>query len=201
MRQTMLKLEIFETAAIDDATVVFDAQQAEKLRETAYEQGYAAGWQDALEHMRNEDALRQIATEEALQAVSFSYHEAHGALQQAFMELVRAMLDTVLPEAVRMSVHDHLDAELRALVAQNTLTPIRIRCAPASVDTLTAIVAAVPSVQIELLAEPSFTESQVALSLDAQERVIDLDHVLEGLREIFTQSLQRQNDKEAIHGG
>lgn len=200
MRQAMLKLEVFETAEIDNSDAVFDSHQAEKLRETAYEQGYAAGWQDALEHMRNEDALRRIASEEALQAISFSYHEAHGALQPAFLALARAMLEVVLPEAVRRVLPVCLDAELRAIVAKNIQPSILIRCAPSACISLEPIVAAVPSVQIKLVAEPSFTEAQIALSLGAQERIIDLDNVLDGLHRIFAQSAHRLNDKETLHG-
>lgn len=196
----MLKLEVFETAAIEDTTVVFDAQQVAKLRETAYEQGYAAGWQDALEHMRNEDALRRIASEDALQGISFSYHEAHGALQQGFIALLRAMLDRLLPEAARLSMVGHFDTELRALVARTTHRPIRIRCAPSSVEKLAPLITKVSSVEIELVAEPSFTEAQVSLSLDAQERIIDLDNMLDALRDSLDQTGLQQNDKEISNG-
>lgn len=200
MRQAMLKLEVFETAETENSDAVFDSHQAEKLRQTAYEQGYAAGWQDALEHMRDDDALRRIAAEEALQAISFSYYEAHGALQAAFLALARAMLDVVLPETVRLVLPVCLDAELRALVTKNTQPEIVIKCAPSACAALEPVVAAVPSVQFQLVAEPSFTDAQIALSLGAQERVIDLDNVLSGLHEIFAQSARRLNEKETLHG-
>ncbi|MCC5955906.1 MAG: hypothetical protein JJU07_07380 [Natronohydrobacter sp.] len=200
MRQSMLKLEVFETVSDTSETVVLDGKQAEKLRETAFEQGYAAGWQDALEYMRNEDAMRRIAAEEALQRISFTYTEAHAALQGSFLALVDAMLMQVLPEAVRLALPGCLRVELEALVALNTRLPIRMACAPEACATLEPIVASVPGLAIELVPEPSFTEAQVALTLGAQERLIDLDTLLARMREIFAQGTQRQTDKEKAHG-
>lgn len=200
MRQAMLQLEIFETAATDEPNAIFDARQVEKLRETAFEQGYAAGWQDALEQMRHEDALRRIASEEALQAISFSYHEAQSALQPAFAALAQAMLETVMPEAARMALPAFLDSELREIAARHTQCPVRLRCASSASATLAQIASSVPSLKIELVAEPSFTDAQITLSIGAQERDIDLDDVLVRLREIFAQSLQCHNHKGTAHG-
>ncbi len=200
MSQSLLKLEVFETAGIGDAQTVFDPRQAEKLRETAFEQGYAAGWQDALEHMRNEDALRRIAAEEALQAVSFGYHEAHAALQAQFLALMQAILAQLMPETVRHALPSCLEQELAALVRQNTRLPVEILCAPEARSTLEPIIAQVAGLQVDLIPEPSFSEAQVALRLGAQERRIDLDGVLAALGAIFERSLQRHHDKEREHG-
>jgi len=196
----MLKLEIFETASTDDAESVFDARQAEKLRETAFEQGYAAGWQDALEHMRNEDALRRIASEEALHTISFSYNEAHAALQSSFLDLVQAMLDRVIPQTIPMALPMCLQAELTRLVAENTRLPVRISCAPAACAGLEQIVAGVPGLDIAIVPEPSFSDAQAALSVGAQERIIDLDFVLTRMREILSQNIERQQTSEISHG-
>lgn len=196
----MLKLEVFETAADASETVVLDRKQAEKLRETAYEQGYAAGWQDALEFMRNEDALRRIAAEEALQRISFAYVEAHAALQGSFLALTDAMLAQVLPEVMHRALAGHLQRELEELVAQNTRLPVRLSCAPSASAALEPILASMPGLSVELVAEPSFTDAQVALSFGAQERMIDLDSLLACMREIVAEGKQRQTDKETAHG-
>lgn len=200
MRQSMLKLEVFETIPEEPGSAVVDSKQAEKLREAAFEQGYAAGWQDALEYMRNEDAMRRIAAEEALQRLSFTYAEAHACLQGSFLALTDAMLARMLPEAMRLSLPGCLRAELEALVAQNTVLPLRLTCAPGACATLEPILESVQGLSVELVPEPSFTEAQVALTLGAQERRIDLDSLLNRMREIFAQGMQRHIDKETGHG-
>ena len=200
MTQPALKLEVFTTGAPEADTSILGAQEAEKLRESAFEQGYGAGWQDALEHMRNEDALRRIAAEEALQALSFSYTEAHQALLVGFRALTQAMLEQVLPEAARSALPAYLASELDALVARHTHIPLRILCAPAVQPALAQIVAACPFQQIELVPEPSYSEAQVSLCLGEQERVIDLDAVLARLRDIICQHIPQQSQQEARHG-
>ena len=200
MRPALLTLEVFELGQVDDQSPVLDAFQAEKMRETAYEQGYGAGWQDALEHMRNEDELRQIAAQEALQAIGFSYNEAHQALAGSFLALTQAMLDRVLPEAARVALPAFLAAELEALIAQHTHPDIQILCAPSVRQSLGAVVSSCTQTRIELVAEPSFTEAQLALRLGTQERVIDLDALLARMREVVAHTQTWHTQQEAAHG-
>jgi hypothetical protein len=187
MKQAMLKLEVFDLGHLDAQSPLLDRFQAEKLRENAYEQGYAAGWQDALEHMRNEDELRNIAAQEALQAIGFSYNEAHQALVGSFLALIQAMLEKLLPEAAHLALPVFLSAELEALVAQNTRAEVQLICAPGARDRLAELVASCAQIKIELVEEPSFSESQLLLRLDSQEREIDLSGLLHKMREIFAQ--------------
>ncbi len=200
MTGSMLKLEVFETAPPDEDEARLDAHQAARLRETAYESGYAAGWQDALEQMRNEDALRRIAAEEALQAIGFSYAEAHQALSGLFLRLTGEILEKVLPETLRQALPAHLAQELATLVERNTHCPVQIACAPSVRATLEPLVQACPQLQIEMVAEPSFSEAQVALRLGAQERVIDLDSLLAALRAAFDGQIRKQVQQETAHG-
>ncbi len=200
MTRALLKLEVFETAPLEDATTLLDAHQATKLRETAYDSGYAAGWQDALEQMRNEDALRRIAAEEALQAVGFSYAEAHQALSGLFLRLTEEILAQILPDTLRQALPAHLAQELDALVARNTQCAVQIACAPNVVDALAPLAEACPQLQIEMVAEPSFSEAQVALRVQAQERVIDLDALRAALRAVFDGQKHKQQEQERVHG-
>lgn len=200
MRQAALKLEVFEVAQLDEEAPLLDAFQAEKMREAAYEQGYAAGWQDALEQMRNEDELRHIAAQEALQAVGFSYTEAHQALAGSFLALTQALLDSVLPEAARLALPLCLKAELEALLQQHTRPAVQILCAPGVLGTLGTLIASCTQAEIELVAEPSFSDAQITLCIDSQERVIDLDDVVARVREIFDQQQNLQTRQETAYG-
>lgn len=200
MRQGALKLEVFETAQQDQQAILLDPFQAEQMREAAFEQGYAAGWQDALEQLRNEDALRQIAAQEAVQAIGFSYSEAHQALAGSFLELLQAILDRVMPEAARLSVQLFLGAELDALFAKHTRPAVQIFCAPGALVALKQVVAASSPAEIELVAEPSFSEAQVSLRIGDQERVINLDDLLDRMRAIVAQDQNWQTTQETAYG-
>ena len=200
MRQGALKLEVFETVQQDQQAILLDPFQAEQMREAAFEQGYAAGWQDALEQLRNEDALRQIAAQEAVQAIGFSYSEAHQALAGSFLELLQAILDRVMPEAARLSVQLFLGAELDALFVKHTRPAVQIFCAPGALVALKQVVAASSPTEIELVAEPSFSEAQVSLRIGDQERVINLDDLLDRMRAIVAQDQNWQTTQETAYG-
>lgn len=200
MSNALLKLEVFETAPLEDADARIDAHQAVKLREAAFEEGYAAGWQDALEHMRNEDSLRRLAAEEALQQISFSYAEAHHALSGAFLGLTGAILSKVLPQATAIALPERVAAELADLVTQHTHCAIRIACAPAVKPMLEPLAAACPDVQITFHPEPSFSDAQVALRMDMQEREIDFDALLDALRTVLEQQSKAATTQEHAHG-
>lgn len=200
MSNALLKLEVFETAPLDDPEARIDAHQAVKLRETAFEEGYAAGWQDALEHMRNEDALRRIAAEEALQQVSFSYAEAHQALSEAFLGLTDAMLSKVLPRAAAMALPDRVATELADLVARHTHCQVHITCAPTARAMLEPLAATRPDLQITVEAEPSFSDGQVDLRMGAEAREINFDALLDALRAVFAQQSTQPQTQEKAHG-
>lgn len=200
MNRAMLKLEMFETTPFESDETLLDTHQVTRLRAESFEAGYAAGWQDALEQMRNEDALRRIAAEEALQAIGLSYTEAHQALSGMFLRLTDAILNQLLPATLCDALPAHLAQELEALVQRNTHAKVQIACAPSVRDLLAPIAASCRDLDLEFIAEPSFSEAQVALRLGAQERVIDLDTLLAALRAAFDVQKQKHVTQEAQHG-
>lgn len=200
MTQALITLEVFEMGISDETAPLIDSFQADKLREAAYEKGYGAGWQDALAQMRNEDELRNIAAQEALQAISFSYSEAHQVLSDSFLALTYAILETVLPEAMRLVVPVFLAAELDALLARHTQPDVQILCAPSVQDRLAGVVASCPQTNIKMIPEPSFSEGQVSLRIAREERVIDLDDLLDRLREMFGQNQIKYTKQEPAYG-
>ncbi|MCC5962568.1 MAG: hypothetical protein JJU09_05520 [Rhodobacteraceae bacterium] len=200
MSMALRKLEVFETAPLEDAEAQFDAHQAARLRETAYEEGYAAGWQDALENMRNDDALRRIAAEEALQQIEFGYAEAHQALSQAFLRLTEAILAKVLPQAVAMALPERVLVELQALAEGHTQTPVEIACAPAVLAVLEPLTRARSDLPLSFVAEPSFSAAQVALRMGVQERAVDFDALLDALRTVLAQHSPNPETQEKAHG-
>ncbi|WP_439560071.1 hypothetical protein [Roseinatronobacter sp.] len=196
MRKAMLKLEVFETAMPDEEPLL-DAEAAEALRVQSYEQGYGAGWQDALQQMRDEDALREGAALEALQAISFTYNEAHAALEASFLSLTETLIEKLVPEIMRLSLPGLVLEGLQQAAARPARSPLTLYCAPLARPALEHVVAAVPGIEIQLLEEASYTEAQVALRVDDHQKTIDLDAVITQLRDAFAQQVALKNMREA----
>ena len=193
----MLKLESFDgtAMALDDATLT--ARDAESLRSTSFEEGYGAGWSDALEQMRHEDALRRAAAQEALQAIAFSFHEACEALESNFMSLATEMVTTLLPELVPEARRRLLAAELRALAARQFAGRLELLCAPGTAAGLADLADSVPGLEIAMVEEPSFTDSQLMIRVDQNTRQIDLHGLMATLQAALTDI---PNQKDSAHG-
>lgn len=174
----MLKLEVFETPDTTDAVPYLDARSAEKLRDAAYEQGYGAGWQDALDQMRDEDALRRAATFEALQAISFTYAEARAMTEHQLATTLDALLAKILPEVCLLSLPGRVAQELQVLLARDATASIQVLCAPQSVPMIAPLLEQLPAgAQVKLVDEPSFAAAQVVLAGQGQQRDIDLSSI------------------------
>lgn len=177
----LLKLESFDSDHLLDAATPLDPKDADNLRARAFEEGYGAGWTDALQQMRDEDALRRAAAEEALQGVAFGYHEARAALETTFMELAHQMISTVLPQITPVALRQLLEMELQQIVAWNFAGRLELLCAPGLRDSLSELVANSPGIDMSLLDEPSFSEAQILLRVDQNSRMIDLGAVTAAL--------------------
>lgn len=180
----MLKLEVFDTA--DGATQMpyLDSKSAEKLRDAAYEQGYGAGWQDALDQMRDEDALRRAATFEALQALTFTYAEARSMAESQLAAIIGAFLARVVPETCVLSLPGRVAQEVRTLLARDHSAPLQVLCAPDAVPLLGAVLADLPkSAMVALVPEPSFSAAQVMVQGQAQTRSVDLSAMTAALQQ------------------
>ncbi|SUZ30596.1 hypothetical protein ROE7235_00320 [Roseibaca ekhonensis] len=201
MSHALLKLECFDgDRALEDGAPL-TPQDAEMLRTRAFEEGYGAGWSDALEQMRDEDALRRAAAEEALQAISFSFHEARDQLESSFMALAGEMITVLLPDLLPEALPRLLARELRALGTRQFSGRLELLCAPGAVDGMSELVKTVNGMEILLVEEPSFTESQVAIRIDQNARHIDLDGAMSALRAGLSALPDHSSPKkEAAHG-
>lgn len=197
----MLRLEVFETPDAPATAAYLDPRSAEKLRDTAYEQGYGAGWQDALDQMRDEDALRRAATFEAVQALSFTYAEARAMVDSQLATVIADLLAQIVPDACALSLPARVAQELRVLLARDASAPLQVLCAPDSVPLLSPLLADLPAgARVALVAEPSFTAAQVSVQGQGQRRCIDLSSVTETLRAALSAHQPHQPHKGAHHG-
>lgn len=200
MKTTSLRLEIFETVQLSSEECVYDAHQAEQLRETAYEQGYGAGWQDALSHMRNEDVLRATAAQEALQALAFGYHEARSALQDDYLRLLANMFDALLPDISGQLLTERVRTEVDALLAQGVPDRLTVHCAAAMRPALEKLFASQPTLKVDLKPVLDCPDAQIMLSISAQERVVDFSGFSNALRDAIDALLLPSCQKESAHG-
>ncbi len=197
MTRAALQLEVFEPDPCDSPAP--DPAEAEAQHARGYEDGYGAGWQDALAQLRDEDSLRRAAAEEALQTLAFSYLEATAALEGRCVALAQALMGAVLPELAQVALPRLLAQELQTLAARELAGRLQIQCAPSARATVQGCLAAVPALDAAIVEEPSFTDAQVVVQVDHGARRIDLDGVRAALADALGTDPQLPQE-DAPHG-
>lgn len=168
------RLEVFD--APGDATpgiVVADAGALEEARLASYEQGYTAGWDDAVAAQAADRDRIGADLSRALQALSFTYHEAREHVLRAVEPLLTEVVGRVVPAVARAALGPLVVEALRPAAARASLVPVRVCVHP---DMRAAVAQALllePALPVELVADPALAETEARLELGQGELRID----------------------------
>lgn len=148
---------------------------SEEARLAAFEAGYKAGWDDAAAAEADDQTRIRADLARNLQALSFTYHEARGAVLKSLAPLLQEIVARVLPALARDTLAETVAERLRPLADAAAEAPIEIRCSPANRDTLAAVIDGRSDLPVRLSPEPTLGDGQVYLTFATHEEEIDLD--------------------------
>ncbi len=96
----LLKLEVFELPRpIDEGqTVVMDASDIEDVRLQAYDNGYAAGWEDAATAAAQEQDRISSEIANNLQRLAFTFQEVRSHVLKSVQPVVTQIATQLLPQ-------------------------------------------------------------------------------------------------------
>jgi len=147
----------------------------------AFDQGYAAGWDDAVAAQDAEITKLRGDLGRNLQALSFTYHEARAHLLGALEPLLFDMTAKVLPAIARQTLGAVVLDALRPMADTLAEAPVEVLLHPASRATVEAMLASGAAPPFRITEEPSLGEGQVYLRLGQTERQVDLDGVVRAI--------------------
>ncbi len=165
----------------------------------SFEQGYKAGWDDAISAKSEEHASVSAALSSKLNDLSFTYHEAREAILADLAPTVEKAIMTVLPEVARQAVGALAVEQLHQIVRENSETPVVLSTAP---DCYQPVIDVMPEDQtfpVEVVRDESLAEGQVRFEFAQRERLIDLSEVLEAVAEAMA-AFTHETRKEAQNG-
>lgn len=150
----------------------------EEQRLEAFENGYKAGWDDAVKAAK--DDARRISSDFAgnLQDISFTLQEAQSGLLTALRPLLSSMVNSILPELARQSLGARVLETLDGLAREALDGPLEIVTAPPNIDALQTLIETRGIENVQITAEPSLGEGQVHVRAPGREQEINLDAVL-----------------------
>ena len=177
-----LRLEEFDDPQAPPAPASLAEDEA---RIAAYEQGYSAGWDDAVAAQSDEQGRIRADLGRNLQALSFTYEEARQAILRALVPALTEAMATLLPETARAALAPHVGALMEPLVAQMADVPVTLLVHPDQFDRVQDVLAQGPNLPWALRGEPSLGEGQALLRWGDGGVRVDLDAACTRLRALL----------------
>lgn len=192
-----LKLEIFESEAEAAQLAPTRAAAMAEERLAAYDQGYAAGWEDAANAASQEQAQIRGDLARNIQALGFTFHDARLHVLRALAPLMQEMVTRLLPDVAREALAPVVLETLMPLAETLAEAPVELVLNPASRAPVEALLEQATGLPLRLVEEPTLGEGQVYLRLGETETRIDLDRATQELvtavRNFFGLSEQDRN--------
>jgi flagellar assembly protein FliH len=182
-----LRLEVFDEplAAASPADPGGDEQ-----RLAIYEQGYAAGWEDAQTALAGDQNRARADLARNLQSLSFTYHEARGHILRALAPLMETVVSRILPDIAREALPSTVLETLMNAAEDIVDAPVTIVLNPASRPAVETLLSQATGLPVTLRDEPTLAEGQVYIRLGDSETQVDLDRavseVAAAVRNFFT---------------
>lgn len=172
-----LQLEVFETpqTAKETPTLVLDAIAYEDAKLTAYDKGYKAGWDDAVQAQSDEQAGLSAELARHLKSLGFSQDQARHHVLQSIQPLLEQLVSRLLPEIARDTLAPFAVQVLMPLAESAAGAPIDLVAHPAACDAIRHLLDQTGNLSVTLIAEPSLGEGQAYLRAGSTETQIDLN--------------------------
>ncbi|WP_424985490.1 hypothetical protein [Microbulbifer sp. S227A] len=165
----------------EQATTEMSDGAVEDIRLASFEQGYTAGWDDAL-RVQSEDKTRALAAlAQNLEDFSFTYQEALAQMTKAVEPVFRALLQQVLPEALRESVGGQIVEQCLALARDQVEQPVVLVVPTGTGAALKPILQKELPMQLAIRESAEIAPGQFQLRIGESEREIDTAQLLASL--------------------
>jgi len=190
-----LRLEEFSAAGGQDEV---PPSEEDAAHQAAYEEGYAAGWEDATAAQATAEAQLSADVATALRSLALREEEARSQLLASLEPLFAQICTLLLPETARLAIGPVVADAMMPLAEQLVDRPLRLRMSPATRGPVETYLAQTCAVPFEMSEDASLGDGQVLLATDRIEVKVDLDAamavIVRRIRAFFdTQQMERQD--------
>ena len=192
-------LEDFGTKSVSRASIAMTDVSLEEQRLESFEQGYKAGWDDALKAQNN--TAVQISEEFArnLQDLSFTYREAYAHILKSMNPLLSQIVETVLPEMAQQTLGLRVVEQLQEMVKATGDTGIEVRVSSANQSAVAGLLKQEFGFPVAIEDDASLSDTQALLKFDETEKQIDLGEVLSCIGQAVS-GFFHEHQKEVVNG-
>lgn len=196
----LLQLDCFDGIASEDVRHDLSVQELEEARLQAYETGYAAGWEDAVNAQEDEIARLRADLGQNLRDMALSYGEARAHVLRSLEPLLTEMVAKVLPLMAQEALGHVVLEALRPEAERLAETPAQIRAHPENRHAIEQVVLSQVSFPLVFDPEPLLSHGQVQLVVGPMETSIDLAGVIEQIGLAVHSFFHPEQPQEARNG-
>ncbi|MCR9127389.1 MAG: ABC transporter ATP-binding protein [Rhodobacteraceae bacterium] len=173
--------------------------ELEEQKLTAFENGYSAGWEDAVKAQDDDHMRLSTQLSRNLQDLSFTYQEAYTQMLGSVAPVLQAITHQMLPRAVHRSLGAVVVEELQTITAHQGAMPVEIVTAPDSLPAVEALLPADLAMPVRIIGDATLMEGQAFLRVGREEREVNLDSLLINITDAID-AFAYQVQKELSHG-
>ncbi|OYX22068.1 MAG: flagellar biosynthesis protein [Rhodobacterales bacterium 32-66-9] len=174
-----LRLEAFDTLAAADGSIqpLVEATAVEEAKVASFEQGYSAGWDDAVAAQNGDQTRIRADLARNLQSLAFTFQDARSHVLQAIRPLILEMVNRLLPEVAREALAPTVLEALTPMADELADAPLTLVLNPAVRGQVEDLVAQATGLPMVIEEEPSLPEGQVYIRFGSIETKVDLSQV------------------------
>jgi len=174
-----LRLEVFDTVSAADGSLqpLVEATAVEEAKVASFEQGYSAGWDDAVSAQQGDQTRIRADLARNLQSLAFTFQDARSHVLQAIRPLILEMVDRLLPEVAHEALAPTVLEALSPLADDLADAPLTLVLNPAVRGQVEDLVAQATGLPMVIEEEPSLPEGQVYIRFGPTETKVDLTQV------------------------
>lgn len=181
------------------AMIQMNEDDHEAMRLDSFEQGYKAGWDDAIKTQSEDQSRISSDLAQNLQDLSFTYHEAYSQVVEGMAPLLNDMIESLLPTLARDALGLHILEMLQELTLKQSAQSVEIVVAPGNRAAVAPLLSGDFKMPVDLTDDPQLAEGQADIRFGKIERRVDLTAVLNNIQEAL-QGFMQDNRKEVVNG-
>lgn len=174
-----LRLEVFDMAAGSDGSLqpLVEATAVEEAKVASFEQGYSAGWDDAVAAQQGDQTRIRADLARNLQSLSFTFQDARSHVLQAIRPLILEMINRLLPEVAREALAPTVLEAVMPLADDLADAPLTLVLNPGVRDQVESLLTQATGLPMVIEEEPTMPDGQVYIRFGAAETKVDLAQV------------------------
>ncbi|WGW04339.1 FliH/SctL family protein [Tropicibacter oceani] len=177
----------------------FNEADLEGQRLEAFENGFKAGWDDAIKAQSDDKTRISSSFGQHLQDLSFTYHEACSQVMNAMTPLLNEMVNVLLPGMARATIGAHIVEKLHEMSREIGTLEVQIAVSPGNVEAVSGLLEEDFGFPVRLIEDSTLADEQADIRFGKTEKQIDLGELVRSVSEAIA-GFAHENQRKLANG-